>query len=158
MFELSQPLGIISGLKERFIKRHIVERTNTAEEEKKRPEEQSERTESCRENFRNEIQLKGHKDRNRHKNRMKRSGQARLVYVTDINRNIPTTSRWSHEDSSGEKAVKRRVEAHLSPDAKLLFLSPVWEHEWYFLKFPLDDNPPKTTTTTKNTPPPHTKG
>ena len=33
---------------------------------------------------------KGHKDRNRHKNRIeKRSGQARLVYVKDINRNIP---------------------------------------------------------------------
>ena len=27
---------------------------------------------------------KGHKDRNRHKNRIKRSGQARLVYVKDI--------------------------------------------------------------------------
>ena len=36
--------------------RHIVEKTNTAD---KRPEEQSERTESCRENFWNEIQLKG---------------------------------------------------------------------------------------------------
>ena len=28
---------------------------------------------------------KGHKERNRHKNRIKRSGQARLVYVFDIN-------------------------------------------------------------------------
>ena len=35
------------------------------------------------------------KDRNRHKNRIKRSGQARLVYVWDINRNIPTTRRWA---------------------------------------------------------------
>ena len=41
--------------------------------------------------------LKGHKDRNRHKNRIikkkkkKRSGLARLVYVKNINRNIPTT-------------------------------------------------------------------
>ena len=34
--------------------------------------------------------LKGHKDRNRHKNKMKRSGQARLVYVKDINHKI----RW----------------------------------------------------------------
>ena len=34
---------------------------------------------------------KGHKDRNRHKNRIKRSGQARLVYIKAINRNIPTT-------------------------------------------------------------------
>ena len=30
-FEPSQPLEIISGLKETFIKRHIVERTNKAE-------------------------------------------------------------------------------------------------------------------------------
>ena len=47
-FKPSQPLGIISGLKETFIKRHIVERTNKAEI---RPEEQSEKTESCRENL-----------------------------------------------------------------------------------------------------------
>ena len=44
------------GLKETFIKRHIVERTDTAEI---RPEEQSEETESCRENSMNEIKLKG---------------------------------------------------------------------------------------------------
>ena len=40
----------------------------------------------------------GHKDRNRHKNRIKRSGQTRLVYVIDINRNIPTTWRWARGD------------------------------------------------------------
>ena len=55
-FEHSQPLGIISGLKETFIKRHIVERTNKAEI---RPEEQSEKTDSYQENLWNEIQLKG---------------------------------------------------------------------------------------------------
>ena len=38
-FEPSQPPGIISGLKETFIKRYIVERTTEAEI---RPEEQSE--------------------------------------------------------------------------------------------------------------------
>ena len=54
--EPSQPLGIISGLKETFIKRHIVERTNKAEI---RPEKLSEKTETCRENLWNEIQLKG---------------------------------------------------------------------------------------------------
>ena len=41
---------------------------------------------------------KGHKDRNRYKNRIKRCGQSRLVYVTDINRNIPTTWRWARGD------------------------------------------------------------
>ena len=40
-FEPSQPLGIISGLKETFLMRHKVERTNKAEI---RPEEQSEKT------------------------------------------------------------------------------------------------------------------
>ena len=55
-FELSQRLGILLGLKETFIKRYMVERTNKAEI---RPEEQSEKAESCRENLWNEIQLKG---------------------------------------------------------------------------------------------------
>ena len=44
-----------SGLKETFIKRYIVERTNKAEI---RSEEQSEKVESCRENLWNEIQFK----------------------------------------------------------------------------------------------------
>ena len=77
-FKPSQPQRITSGLKETFIKRYTVERTNKAEI---RPEEQSEKTESCRENLWNEIQLKGPCDKNRRKNRIKRSGQARLVYV-----------------------------------------------------------------------------
>ena len=44
----------MSGLEETIIKRYIVEKTNNAEI---RPEEQSEKTESCRENLWNEIQL-----------------------------------------------------------------------------------------------------
>ena len=55
-FEPSQPLGIISGLKETFVKRYIVERTNKA---KIRPEEQSKKTESCEEILWTEILLKG---------------------------------------------------------------------------------------------------
>ena len=43
---------------------------------------------------------KGYKDRTRYKNRIKRSGQARLVYVKDINRNIPTTCRRAYGDES----------------------------------------------------------
>ena len=46
----------IPGLPSGAIKRYIVERTNKAEV---RPEEQSAKTESCRDNLRNEIQLKG---------------------------------------------------------------------------------------------------
>ena len=56
VFEPSQPLGIIPGLKETFITRYVVERTSKVEI---RPEEQSEKVESCRENLWNEIQSKG---------------------------------------------------------------------------------------------------
>ena len=52
-FKPGQPQRIISGLMETFIKRHIVEMTNKAEI---RPEEQSEKVQSCPED---EIQLKG---------------------------------------------------------------------------------------------------
>ena len=45
-FKRFQPQRIISGLKETFVMRYIVERTDKAE---RRPEEQSEKTESCRE-------------------------------------------------------------------------------------------------------------
>ena len=46
----------MSGLRETLVKRHIVERPNHTEI---RPEEQSEKVESCRENLWNEIQSKG---------------------------------------------------------------------------------------------------
>ena len=52
----SQPQRIKSGLKETFIKRYVVERTNKAGI---RPGKQSEKAESCRKNLWNEIQLKG---------------------------------------------------------------------------------------------------
>ena len=55
-FKPSQPQRILSGLKKTFMKRYVVERTNKAET---RAEEQSEKAESCRENLRKEIQLKG---------------------------------------------------------------------------------------------------
>ena len=70
-FEPSQPLGIISGVKETFINRHIVERTNKAEI---RPEEQSEKRRVVRRIYGMKYSRWGHKDRNRHKNRIKRSG------------------------------------------------------------------------------------
>ena len=43
-------------MKETFMKRYVVERTNKTEVT---PEEQSEKTESCQENLWDEIQLKG---------------------------------------------------------------------------------------------------
>ena len=55
-FKPSQPQRIISGLRETFIRRCIVERTNKSG---MRPEEQSEKAESCWENIWNDIQLKG---------------------------------------------------------------------------------------------------
>ena len=55
-FKPSQPQRIISGLRETFIKRYIVERTDKAEI---RPKEQNEKAESCQENLWSKIQLKG---------------------------------------------------------------------------------------------------
>ena len=55
-FECSQPQRSTSALRETFIKRYVVEWTNKAEI---RPEEQSEKAESCRENLWNKIQVKG---------------------------------------------------------------------------------------------------
>ena len=46
----------ISGLRETFMKRYVVERANKAE---RRPEEQSKRAESFQENLSNVVQLKG---------------------------------------------------------------------------------------------------
>ena len=40
----------------------------------------------------------GHRDWNRHENWIKRSGQARLVYVKGLKHNIPTTWRWAGRD------------------------------------------------------------
>ena len=54
---VNHSIGIISGLKETFIKRYIAERTNKAVPIT--PEEQNEKTESCRKNLWKEIQLKG---------------------------------------------------------------------------------------------------
>ena len=48
--------GVISGLRETLIKRHLVERTN---KEEIRPDEQSGKAESSRGNLWNGIQLKG---------------------------------------------------------------------------------------------------
>ena len=69
-----------------FHKRYI-ERTNKAEI---RPEEQSEKAESCQENLWNEIQLKGHKDR---KAQDKKLWASLAVYVKYVNRNITTRRR-----------------------------------------------------------------
>ena len=54
--EPSQPKRIISELRETFVKRYLVEKTKKTEI---RPEEQSEKAESCPGNLWNEIQLKG---------------------------------------------------------------------------------------------------
>ena len=51
-FKPSQPQRMISGLRETFVKSYIVERTKKVEI---RPEEQSQKTESCRDNLWNEI-------------------------------------------------------------------------------------------------------
>ena len=62
----SQPQRITSGLRETFIKRYTVERTNEAEI---RPEEQSEKAESSRENLWNETQNKQNKNKTKQQQR-----------------------------------------------------------------------------------------
>ena len=97
-FKPSQPQRVISGLRETFVKRYILERTSKAEI---RLEEQSEKVQRCQENLCNEIQLNGpwrQKQTQEQTKKKKRSGQAQLVSVKDINRNIPTTWRWGRED------------------------------------------------------------
>ena len=81
------------------MQRYIAERTNKA---KIRPEEQSQQRVVGR-IYGMKCRWKGHRDRNRHKNRIQRSGQARLVYVKDINHNIPTTWRWARGDVHDEQ-------------------------------------------------------
>ena len=95
-FKSSQPWRITSGLREAFIKRYVVERTSTAEI---RPEEQGEKWRVVGRIYGMKYSWKGHKHRNRHKNRIKRSGQAQLIYVWEINHNIPTMRRWAYRDA-----------------------------------------------------------
>ena len=85
-FEPSQSVGIISGLKETFIKTYIVERTNKAQI---RPEELSEKMESCREDLWNEIRLKG-PQRQKETQEQNKKEWASSVYVKGVNHNIPT--------------------------------------------------------------------
>ena len=42
---------------------------------------------------------KGHEDRNRHKKRIKRGAGKLGWFMSDMNRNIPTTWRWAHGDA-----------------------------------------------------------
>ena len=72
------------------------------QEGRARPEEKSEKAESCRENLWNEIQLnEPWRQKQKQEQNKKRSGQAQLVYFKNINRNIPTTWRWAREDLFG---------------------------------------------------------
>ena len=82
------PRRVQQTFKQKDANYYIVERTNKAEI---RPEEQRDKVERCRESLWNEMQLKGPQRKTQEQNKTKRSGQARLVYVKDINRNIPTT-------------------------------------------------------------------
>ena len=89
-FNPSQPQRIISGLRETFIiwlKGPI--RQNQDRKNRVRKRRVVGRTYGIK------YSWKGHKDRSRHKNRIKRSGQARVIYVENINRNIPSTWKWA---------------------------------------------------------------
>ena len=89
-FEPCQPLGIISGLKETFIKWYTVERTNKARRTvwKQR---------LVRRIYEMKYSWKGQKDRNRHLTEQKGAGKLGW-FMSNINRNIPTTWRWARGD------------------------------------------------------------
>ena len=55
--------------------------------------------------YRMKYSWKSHKDRNRHKStiKKKRSGQAWLLYVKDINLDTRTTWRWAREDAQTKR-------------------------------------------------------
>ena len=76
----------MSGLKETFLKRYIVERTSKAEI---RREEQIEKAENCREDLWNEIRLKG-PQRQKETQEQNKKEWASSVYVKGVNHNIPT--------------------------------------------------------------------
>ena len=70
----SQPQRIISGLRETFIQRYIVERTSKAGKDRK---DRVRKRKSCWENLLNEIQLKGPKRQKQTQEQNKKE----LVYV-----------------------------------------------------------------------------
>ena len=94
-------------MRETFIKRYIVERTNKAEI---RPEEQSEKAESCGENLGNEIQLKGPERQKQTQEQSKKegNGQIRLVYVKNMK-----------ETFIKRYVVKRTNKAEITPEGEL---------------------------------------
>ena len=65
----------MSGLRETFIKRYIVERTNKAE---LRPKEQNVKAKSCRENLWNEIELKRPQRQKQTRERDKKEREGKL--------------------------------------------------------------------------------
>ena len=101
-FRPSQPQRITSELRKTFTERYIVERTNKAEKDQKN---RGRKRRVVGRIYGMEYSWKCRKDRSWHKNIIKRSGQTQLVYVKDINRNIPTTWRWTRGNTmlwSGE--------------------------------------------------------
>ena len=130
-------------MRETFIKRCIVERTTKAEI---RPEEQSEKSRELWGEFMEWTTVERAIRQNRYMNRIKRSGQALLVYVRNINHSFPTEWRRAHGDSQRSLscvdticrrcAVRTRCSPHafLSADAPLSNL--FWSTSpWSFLFF-----------------------
>ena len=75
---------------------------------------------------------KGHKDWNRHTNRINRSGQTQLVFVKDIHHNIPTTWRWAHGDKYGwnsQAETSPLKEWHVPDNYDWSILKPVLSHD-----------------------------
>ena len=59
----------------------------------------------------------GHKDRKRYKNRIRRSGQARLVYVKNINLNTPTMKKKERNRRKTERNINSNGVIDLAPSS-----------------------------------------
>ena len=70
---------------------------------------------------------KGHKDRNKHKNRRRKKGVGKLGwFMSGINRNISTTWRWTYgEDCCSSNTWRRRV--HAVSSSPLYSLQTRWQ-------------------------------
>ena len=82
------------------------------------------------------------KTETRHKNRIKGSEQAQLVYVKGINYNIPTTCRWAHEEEITAVTKKQQQHYNVSPRRAVSTIEGFERKDWKTL-LPLPPHPPE---------------
>ena len=79
--------------------------------------------------------MKGCKDRNRHKNRIKRSEQARLVYIKNTNRTFPPREGEPAGPGLKETFIKRNIDertnkAEIRPEEESQKAKSFQENYW----------------------------